>query len=326
MEDVVILKELAHTYPAVGRSGLPRQALKSVSFSIHSGEVFGLLGPNGGGKSTTFNILSTFFPPTGGCATILGHDVKTAPEQVRHRLGVVFQQPSLDIQLSIWENLIHQGHLYGLSGGELRERISTVLQRVGLLDRAQDRVKTLSGGLKRRVEVAKGLLHKPSVLLLDEPSTGLDPGARRDLWDYLHELQTQEKMTIVVTTHLMEEAETCDRVAILNQGQLVALGTPADLKHRIGGDVITVQSPEPENLARDIEAKFHAKTNVVDDTLRIERESGHEFIPRLVTAFPGQITSVTLGKPTLEDVFVRETGHRFWAMDAAVEEEKKDKV
>ena len=323
MNDVIVLDQLSHTYPAVGRSGSPRQALREVSFSIHQGELFGLLGPNGGGKSTTFNILSTFFPSTGGKATMFGHDVKKEPEQVRHRIGVVFQHPSLDVQLSVWENLIHQGHLYGLAGDELRDRIATVLQRVGLLDRAQDRVKTLSGGLKRRVEVAKGLLHKPNILLLDEPSTGLDPGARRDLWEYLHELRTQEKMTIVVTTHLMEEAEKCDRVAILNQGQLVALGTPTELKHKIGGDVITVQSADPEKLARDIQAKFQAKAEVVDDTVRIEQERGHEFIPQLVTAFPGQITSVTLGKPTLEDVFVRETGHRFWTMDEAPAPEKK---
>ncbi len=309
--DAIVLDQLSHTYPATGSSE-PRAALRGVSFTVRQGELFGLLGPNGGGKSTAFNILSTFFRPTGGRATLLGEDVATHPEQIRHRLGIVFQHPSLDAKLTIWENLIHQGHLYGLSGDELRDRMATVLQRVGLLDRAQDRVEVLSGGLKRRVEVAKGLLHKPGILLLDEPSTGLDPGARRDLWAYLQELQREEKMTIIVTTHLMEEAEKCDRVAILNEGKLVALGSPAELKRKIGGDVITVQTPDAEALARAIETKFHAAAVVVEETLRIEREKGHEFIPQLVSAFPGQITSVTLGKPTLEDVFVHETGHRFW--------------
>ena len=185
---------------------------------------------------------------------------------------------------------------------------------MGLWDRRDDRVEVLSGGLKRRVELAKGLLHQPGVLILDEPSTGLDPGARRDLWDYLRELKAKEGMTILLTTHLMEEAENCDRIVILNEGSVVAMGTPAELKHQIGGDVITVETAAPEVLAKQIERTFGGgSVQVVDGTLRIERAAGHEFIPQLVSAFPGQISSVTLGKPTLEDVFIRQTGHRFWA-------------
>lgn len=311
MNDVVSITNLTHTYPANG--GIPgRQALKGISFSVQPGELFGLLGPNGGGKTTTFHILSTLFPPTGGQALIFGLDVRAVPDQVRRRLGVVFQAPSLDKKLTVWENVWHQGHLYGLQGEVLTQRMHDVLQRVGLLDRARDRVEVLSGGLRRRAEVAKGLLHHPGLLLLDEPSTGLDPGARHDLWEYLQELKQSEGMTIIVTTHLMEEAEKCDRVMILHEGSLVALGTPAALTQEIGGDVITVESSRPEQLSTQIQQKFGATVRVVDGSLRIERERGHEFIPELVSAFPGQITSVTLGKPTLEDVFIRQTGHRFW--------------
>jgi ABC-2 type transport system ATP-binding protein len=310
--NAVDVENLVHTYPPKRPSKVAREALKGVSFSVQEGEIFGLLGPNGGGKSTTFHILSTYFKPTGGRASIFGHDVTREPELVRRALGVVFQAPGLDRKLTVRENLTHQGHLYGMSGATLKARMEMILARVALSDRGEDLVETLSGGLKRRVEVAKGLLHNPKLLLLDEPSTGLDPGARRDLWDYLWELKKTERMTIVVTTHLMEEAEKCDRVAILNEGTLVALGTPGELKKEIGGDIISVETSDPEGLRAQIEKKFGAKVQVVDGVLRIERQSGHEFIPQLVTAFPGQIASVTLGKPTLEDVFIKKTGHRFW--------------
>jgi ABC-2 type transport system ATP-binding protein len=310
--NAVVVENLAHTYPAQRPSKVARVALKGISFSVQEGEIFGLLGPNGGGKSTTFHILSTYFRPTSGLARVFGHDVAREPEQVRRELGVVFQSPGLDKQLTVGENLTHQGHLYGLSGQPLQDRISFILNRVALTDRKDDLVGSLSGGMKRRVEVAKGLLHQPKLLLLDEPSTGLDPGARKDLWDYLEELKSKEKITVVVTTHLMEEAEKCDRVAILNEGQLVALGTPSDLKKEIGGDVISVETSDPPSLLRAIEQKFKITARIVDGMLRIERARGHEFIPELVSAFPGQIHSVTLGQPTLEDVFIKRTGHRFW--------------
>lgn len=310
--DAIVLQNLRHVYPARPPSKTTREALKGVSLSIHAGEIFGLLGPNGGGKTTTFHILSTYFMPTGGQVTVGGFDVRRNPAEVRAQLGVVFQAPSLDKRLTVRENLRHQGHLYGLQGTDLKNRIELVLNRIGLLDRGHDLVQVLSGGLQRRVELGKGLLHAPKILLLDEPSTGLDPGARRDLWVYLKELQSQEKMTIVVTTHLMEEAERCDRVAILHEGRLVAYGTPEALKAQIGGDVILIESPDPESLRQKITQRFGGEARVIEGTVRIERLQGHEFIPQLVTAFPGEIASVTLGKPTLEDVFVRQTGHRFW--------------
>lgn len=308
---VIDVQKLSHSYRARGRQAA-RQALRGVTFAVEPGEIFGLVGPNGGGKTTTFHILSTYFPPTGGQVDVLGIDVGRHPEAVRRRLGVVFQSPSLDKKLTVRENLWHQGHLYGISGEALRRRISEMLARVGLADRENDLVQTLSGGLRRRAELAKGLLHRPSLLLLDEPSTGLDPGARRDLWDYLRELKEKEGMAMLVTTHLMEEAEKCDRVAILHEGSLVALGTPDALKAQIGGDVISVETPDPQGLCREIQTRFGAPARVVDGLLRLERAGGHEFIPQLVGAFPGQIRSVTLSKPSLEDVFIKQTGHRFW--------------
>src|SRR5438067_1970087 len=229
-----------------------RAALTGVSFDVRPAELFGLLGPNGSGKTTLFRILSTLMVPVGGSAIILGHDAARDPTQLRREIGVVFQAQSIDLKLTAAENLRHQGHLYGLRGSALRARIKEILQRVGLMDRARDRAETFSGGMQRRLELAKGLLHGPRVLLLDEPTTGLDPGARRDLWQYLSILRDEEQVTVLVTTHLMEEAERCDRLAILNEGSLVALGTPAELKQEIGGDVIVLETKKSDPLARRI--------------------------------------------------------------------------
>ncbi len=289
-----------------------RVALEGVSFRVTPGEIFGLLGPNGGGKTTLFRILSTLFTPGAGAARVFGLDVRRDPHAVRRRIGVVFQAPSLDRKLTALENLRHQGHLYRLRGRALRERAQESLARVGLADRAGDLVETLSGGQQRRVELAKGLLHSPALLLLDEPSTGLDPGGRRDLWQYLTHLRDSEGVAVLVTTHLLEEAERCDRLGILDRGRLVAEGTPEELKRKIGGDVIVVSTSDPETLGRQVGERFSVPAVAVDSTVRIERERGHEFIAQLVEAFPGQIDAVTVSKPTLEDVFIHQTGHRFW--------------
>ena len=274
--------------------------------------MFGLLGPNGSGKTTLFRILSTLMLPTRGRAIIMGCDAANDPEGLRRRIGVVFQAPSIDVKLTANENLWHVGHLYGLKGSVLRARIHEMLSRVGLSDRANDKAEAFSGGMQRRLELAKGLMHHPSVLLLDEPTTGLDPGARRDLWQYLCTLRDQENVTIIVTTHLMEEAEHCDRLAILSEGKLVALGTPAALKHEIGGDVILLEAVNPDSLAHQIRARFGLATSVLDGKVRLEREQGHRFVTDVVEAFPGEIQSVSVSKPTLEDVFIHRTGHRFW--------------
>ncbi len=294
-----------------------RMALAGLNLEIERGEIFVFLGPNGGGKTTLFRLLSTLIPLQEGDIRVLGYDLRRETTDIRRRLVVVFQAPSLDKKLSVAENLMHQGHLYGLAGRPLADRQNEMLARLGLTDRARDRVETLSGGLRRRVELAKGMLHRPELLLLDEPSTGLDPGARSDLWDYLEHIRREEGVTVVLTTHLLEEAEKADRIAILNQGQLVALDTPEALKATVGGDSITIQSAQPTELAAAIQERFGCPASVVEGSVRLEQPRGHEWIARLVEAFPGRIEAITLGKPTLEDVFIDRTGHRFWSEPAA---------
>jgi ABC-2 type transport system ATP-binding protein len=298
---------------AIRHSYGERRALNDVSFDVPRREIFGLLGPNGSGKTSLFRILSTLMLPSGGSAQIMGVDLARDPNQVRRHIGVVFQAQSVDIKLTAEENLRHQGHLYGLRGVALESRIREVLERVVLADRANELVETFSGGMQRRVELAKGLMHHPSVLLLDEPTTGLDPGARIDVWSYLRSLRDTEGASILITTHLMEEAERCDRLAVLNEGRLVALGTPAELKAQIGGDVVTLETPEPAALAMRIRDRFRLEASVVGPSVRLEIENGHRFVTEVVDAFRGDITSVMVSKPSLEDVFIRSTGHRFWA-------------
>jgi ABC-2 type transport system ATP-binding protein len=302
---MIAVEHLRHMYGE-------RLALDDVSFSVQRGQIFGLLGPNGGGKTTLFKILATLMRPTGGEASIAGDSITRDPGAVRRHLGVVFQHPSVDGKLTVFENLMCHGYLYGLHGDHLKQRIDEMLQRVRLADRKSDMVETLSGGLQRRVELAKALLHAPPVLLLDEPSTGLDPGARRDFLQYLRELRERDGVTVVLTTHYMDEAERCDRVAILHQGQLASIGAPAELKSHVGGDVVVLQSNDPETLRQRIDERFGTAALVVDGTVRIERPRGHEFVRDVVEAFPSDINFVTYGKPTLEDVFIHLTGHQFW--------------
>jgi ABC-2 type transport system ATP-binding protein len=284
-----------------------REALAGVSFSVGHGEIFALLGPNGGGKTTLFKILSTLLTATSGSVCILGHNLCNAARAIRPRLGVVFQQPSVDRKLTVLENLKHHGHLYALSGQNLHQRALAALVRLGLTERADDLVETLSGGLQRRVELAKALLHQPEVLVLDEPNTGLDPGARRDFMNYLQQLREQEGVTILLTTHFMEDAERCDRVGILHEGRLVALGAPEALKQSIGGDIVVIQALDSHGLQKKIRERFGCDPSLIDGTLRVERPRGHEFIRDVVDTFPGEISSAAFGKPTLEDVFIHLT-------------------
>ena len=308
----------AHVLEAAGLSFSygGRQALRDVGFSIGRGEIFGFLGPNGGGKTTLFKILSTLVPSQRGNVRILGYDLKAEPHAIRPRLGVVFQHPSLDGKLTVAENLEHHGHLYGIAGRKLRERGAAMLERMGISARAGDLVETLSGGLQRRTELAKALLHQPELLLLDEPSTGLDPGARREFNNYLALLRERDGVTIVLTTHHMEEADRCDRIGVMHRGELVAVAPPAELKASIGGDVLVVRARAPEALKRKLEQRLGLSGALVDGTIRIERPRGHELVAAVVEAFGDEIESVSVGKPTLEDVFVHLTGHQFFSADA----------
>jgi ABC-2 type transport system ATP-binding protein len=303
-QNIIDIDHLSHSY---GR----RAALVELSLQVHRGEIFGFLGPNGSGKTTLFRILSTLIPAPPGKIKMLGLDPAVDRDALRRQIGVVFQSPSLDKQLTAEENLRHQGHLYGMRGRALSLRIDQLLDRVGLSDRRRERVEGFSGGMRRRVELAKGLLHQPQLLLLDEPSTGLDPTARIDLWHYLREIQQNDGVTVLLTTHLMDEADRCARLAILDHGKLAACDAPAILKERIGGDVITLASPRPAQVAQLIHDKLGITAELLDGIVRLERARGHEFVPQLIEAMPGLIDSVSVGKPTLEDVFIRVTGHVF---------------
>ncbi|MGE5645682.1 MAG: ATP-binding cassette domain-containing protein [Acidobacteriota bacterium] len=299
---IVAVNNLSHRYGA-------RAALAGVSFEVKEREIFGILGPNGSGKSTLFHILATMLEPAGGWAHIAGFDVDRQPAEVRRRTGVVFQSQSLDRKLTVIENLRGQGRLFGLTGKTLAARIEEALERLSLTGRRNDLVGSLSGGLRRRVEIAKGLLHRPAVLLMDEPSTGLDPGARRELWNYVEELRDAAGVTVLLTTHILDEADRCDRLLLLHEGKLVAEGAPAELKSRIGGDVVVLDVDEPARMQSRIEERLGVKAAATSNgSVRIEIGNGHRFIAEVVEAFPGAIHSVALHKPTLEDVFLDETG------------------
>jgi ABC-2 type transport system ATP-binding protein len=300
----VSVQSLTHAYGE-------RRALDDVTFQVEPGEIFALLGPNGSGKTTLFRILATLIRPSAGQARVFGLPVDHRPDAVRSRIGVVFQSPALDDHLTVAENLRHHARLYGLTSRRRRERVAEVLSSFGLAARAGDRVGTLSGGLKRQADLARGLLHQPGLLLLDEPTAGLDPIARRELWSHLQDLRRSTQMTILVTTHLMDEAERCHRVAILDQGRLVGLDTPAALREEVGGTVVTVHADRPEALCRDLGERLQVEAAVVDGAVRIEHHEGHALVPRLASAFPERLSSITVQAPTLEDVFVHRTGHGF---------------
>jgi ABC-2 type transport system ATP-binding protein len=259
----VEIAHLAHRYG-------DRQAIADLSLSVEAGEIFAILGPNGSGKTTLFRVLSTLIPIQQGDARVLGYDLRRQPDAVRAQLGVVFQAPSVDKKLTVMENITHHGRLYGLGGRDLRMRADEMLTRLGLADRRRELVEKLSGGLRRRVELANGMLHRPRLLLLDEPSTGLDPGARSDVWQYLKQVRDEIGVTIVLTTHLLEEAQGADRIAIMHCGQLAALDTPLALQAAVGGDAITIRTAAADSLATDIAQRFNVQAQTVDFT-------GHRF-------------------------------------------------
>jgi ABC-2 type transport system ATP-binding protein len=300
---MIRIEKVSHSYKK-------RTALKDVTFAVNQGELFALLGPNGSGKSTLFKLLSTLIPPQEGNIYLNEIHLNKHASLARHQLGVVFQNPSLDDKLTVHENLMHQGHLYGLSGALLDQRIDHYLNLVGTYDRSKDIVSTLSGGLKRRVEIAKSLLHQPKILFLDEPSTGLDPTIRQHLMEFYLELAHEQKMTILLTTHLLEEADNCDRVAILNEGSLIALDTPANLKQSVGYEIIQITSAQKDTLAKAIEAHLGKTIITKKESLELHCTSAEskEITSSVIEKFHSQIETITLRKPSLGEVYALKTG------------------
>lgn len=289
-----------------------RVALDEVSFRVESGEIFGLLGPNGGGKTTLFSLLTTLRPCQRGGVELMGHELPREAPAARRNMGVVFQSPSLDPNLTIGENLACQGMLYGMRGAGLRNRVEALTGRFDLADRISDRVAELSGGMRRRVEIAKALIHGPRLLILDEPSTGLDPGIRRELWALLEELRGREGVTVLLTTHFMEEGDRCDRVALLEGGRLVALGVPADLKGEVGGEVVQIGTSDPTRVVEILREELGIEAEADTDSVRFERRGAHREVVGVVEALPSLVQSITVSQPTLEDVFLHRTGRHFW--------------
>jgi ABC-2 type transport system ATP-binding protein len=283
-------------------------AVDKVSFTVDKAEIFGFLGPNGAGKTTTINMLCTLLKPTSGRAILNGYDVTRQPNDVRRSIGLVFQDPSLDDRLTARENLEFHALVYGVPIEHRRQRMEEVLRMVELYDRRNDTVKTFSGGMKRRLEIARGLLHYPKVLFLDEPTLGLDPQTRSHIWNYIHELKDREGITIFLTTHYMDEAEHCGRIAIIDYGKIVALDTPDNLKKQVGGDIVTVRTANDEEAQEIIRGLYKAEVIRDENGIHFEIVGGEEFIPRFVNEFGRPIRSISLRRPTLDDVFLKLTG------------------
>ncbi|MBF7083968.1 ATP-binding cassette domain-containing protein [Desulfallas sp. Bu1-1] len=283
-------------------------AVRGISFNVDRGEVFGFLGPNGAGKSTTIKMLATLLKPTSGRALINGYDVVRQQDRVRRSIGMVFQDPSLDERLTARENLYFHAMLYNVESRLFKRRMHEVLEMVELSGRAGDLVRHFSGGMKRRLEIARGFLHYPKVLFLDEPTVGLDPQTRKKIWEYIHVLREREDITIFMTTHYMEEAENCHRIAIIDHGEIVVEDTPANLKKMVGGDVITISAGNNQSVMDKLAERFGLRAVVSGRGLKVEVEQGEAFIPVLIREMGEDIASVTVQKPTLDDVFLKLTG------------------
>ena len=299
------------------------EAVRGIDLEVQHGEIFGFLGPNGAGKSTTISILCTLLTPSAGTARVAGVDVVQDPARVRQRIGLVFQDPSLDDQLTGRENLEFHAWIYSVPAAERGPRIDEMLALLQLTERAGSPVKTYSGGMKRRLEIARGMLHQPQVLFLDEPTLGLDPQTRQSIWKHLNELRDNKGITIFMTTHYMDEAEYCDRIAIIDRGKIVAQGTPDELKAMVGGDVVTITSSRPDAAAAEIE-KVLGVTPIRDNgSLRMEVPDAKVFVPRLVRELKAPVDTVTLRRPSLDDVFLKLTGHAIRDEEAGTKDQMR---
>lgn len=282
-------------------------AVNDISFEVDEGTIFGFLGPNGAGKTTTINILCTLLAPTSGRAFIAGHDCKTESSDVRRAIGIVFQDTTLDKDLTAYENLMFHLYLYNVKRSEMKTRIHDALNFVGMYERRNDLVKKFSGGMKRRLEVARGMLHRPRVLFLDEPTLGLDPQTRANLWEYIVELPQKHNVTVFMTTHYMEEAEVCDKIAIIDNGRIIAVDTPGELKKTLGGDVIYIRATDNKKARSEIEKKFGFEVSEKDGELFMTCSMGDACIPEIIRSIR-DVQSVRLQRPTLNDVFLKMTG------------------
>ena len=299
------------------------EAVRGIDLEVRGGEIFGFLGPNGAGKSTTISILCTLLRPTAGTARVAGIDVVHDPAGVRQRIGLVFQDPSLDDQLTGRENLEFHAFIYSVPSAERRKRIDEMLALLQLTDRASSQVRTYSGGMKRRLEIARGMLHQPQVLFLDEPTLGLDPQTRQTIWSHLNGLRSGKGITIFMTTHYMDEAEYCDRIAIIDRGKIVALGTPDELKAMVGGDVVTITSSQPDAAAREIQEVLKVMPSRENGTLRMEVADGKGFVPRLVRELTAPVDTVSMRRPSLDDVFLKLTGRAIRDEEASARDQNR---
>lgn len=306
-------------------------AVDQVSFQVRHDEIFGFLGPNGAGKTTTINMLCTLLRPTAGSAVVNGYDIVAQQSDVRRSIGLIFQDPSLDEQLTGLENMRFHAMLYDVSRLDFQRRADELLDMVDLSERAGDQVRDYSGGMKRRLEIARGLLHRPQVLFLDEPTLGLDPQTRRHIWDYLHRLRSERGVTMFMTTHYMDEAEHCDRIAIIDHGRIVAIDTPEALKATVGGDIITMRTSNNEGAAALLQSEHQLGSRVgPEGQLIMEAAQGEALIPRLIDTFNNgkervEVQSVNLRRPTLEDVFIKLTGHAIRAEEADSKERMRQR-
>ena len=299
--------------PAIAVRGLVKnfgevRAVRGVDFEVATGEVFGFLGPNGAGKTTTINMLCTLAKPSGGSATVAGHDVVRERDDVRRNIGLVFQDPTLDGYLTAAQNLKLHAELYGVQSNLVKPRMQQVMEMVGLWDRKDSPVATFSGGMRRRLEIARGLMHSPRVLFLDEPTIGLDPQTRRSIWTYIRELKEREEITIFMTTHYMDEAEWCDRIAIMDHGQIVALDAPETLKAGVGRDRVSIHTDDDQAAIAAIAEKFGLEAVIAEGAVTFGVSSGEKFVPRLFAELGLPIRSVSVWRPTLDDVFMSYTG------------------
>jgi ABC-2 type transport system ATP-binding protein len=300
-ESAIVVRSLEKSFGAV-------QAVRGVDFEVATGEVFGFLGPNGAGKTTTINMLCTLVKPTAGSATVAGYDVVRERDDVRRHIGLVFQDPTLDNYLTGAQNLKLHAELYGIQSALVAPRMRQVLEMVGLWDRRDSPVGTYSGGMRRRLEIARGMMHSPRVLFLDEPTIGLDPQTRRSIWSYIAELKTREEITIFMTTHYMDEAEWCDRIAIMDNGQIVALDGPDKLKAQVGKDRVTINTDDNEAAIAALGDRFGIEAKIVEGAVSFGVAGGEEFVPRLFAELSVPIQGVSVSRPTLDDVFMSYTG------------------